>query len=240
MKRLIFSCTIVCFSLLGKGRGIADAYNNIPTKPHATNILHNAEALANTNSVPSLPLIETVPVVNNPVETVSQIATSITNNIAEQNPVADTTQALPSIDLTTVTNVLPELRLLNLVPLLPANDIVPLEDITQIPNIVSGSPVLVVTNLLPTDLSTVETIIQEELKKTDVVACYKTTAQNKAYLIFAPKSTYKNPLYSVYETIITLVSAISDKLQVLFEKNQSEVDTTFLYDQTENQQENKE
>lgn len=237
MKKLIFSCTLVCFSLLGKGRGIAEAYNNIPTKPHVNNILHSTEPLSNTNG---LPLIETISIVNNPVETVSEIETLITSDITQQNPIANTIPAAPSIDLTTVTNVLPELHPLKLQPLIPANDIVPLEDITQIPNIVLGSPVLVVTNLLPTDLSTVETIIQEELNKTDVVACYKTTAQNKAYLIFAPKATYKNPLYSVYETIITLVSIISDKLQLLFEKNQSEIETTYLYDQTETQQEHKE
>lgn len=209
MKKLILSCTMACFSLLGK-RGIVDAYNNIPTKPQPNNLLHTVSTPTNATT-PSIDALE-----------------GITPAIPNTNSIALTEPNL--IDVVTVTDVAPKLNLLNVIPLndvLSNDNTLPVVNITSIPNIIGESPVLVVANELPIDSSIVENLITDALKSTELhkVSCYKivSSADKTTQYIFAPTYTSKNPLTNIYEAIFELVSSLAAKLQELLGGNTEQV-----------------
>lgn len=213
MKKLILSVTLVCFSLLGK-KGIVDAYNNIPTKPQ-NNVIQNIVPAASAIVPPAVPSLD-----------------AVTDLLASPANVLSTVTDL--INVSTITDILPKLGNLNLIPLagiIPNLDIVPIPDITAIPNIVADSPVLAVTNGLPIPLPVVENVITSILgtkKAQGKVACYKAITDEKTYFVFAPCALCKNPVTDLYGTIVNLVATLAEKLQELLGQTTNSQETALV------------
>lgn len=224
MKKLMLSCTLTCLSLFGK-KGIVDAYNNIPTKPQNHNNLHNVPLATNTINTTTTAASQSTEVPSLPTDSLAPIQTPAINNL---------------FSISTIEQTIEKLNPLNLVPLNNNDNTLAVADnITNVPNILAESPVLVVTNTLPVDHSVIENVIAELLdKKTKgTVVCYKiiTNVDKQTQYVFAPSAAYKNPVKNIYQSIAELVTLLVGKLQELFCNNNTlEIDTDNLTDALEN------
>ena len=232
MKKIIFSFTLICYSLSGR-TNIVDAYHNIPTQSNTNTLINNVPltnptippVVANILDIPAIvPAIDPgtiVDVISNPTDslpaiTMPDIVSTVVNVIT--NP-TNSVNGLTTPDIVgTVVDILPKNRfpLVNTLPNL--DSILSVPDLATIPNITDNLPALAITDALPTDVLVIEDIITNELLnnvKHEKINCYKKTVDNITYFIFVPH-VQKGYFSESYQTIIELIANISSKLQEYF------------------------
>ncbi|HTM05745.1 MAG TPA: hypothetical protein VL201_00730 [Patescibacteria group bacterium] len=231
MKKVIFSFTLICYSLSGK-TSIVDAYQHIPTSENHTNLL-NTPSIINSVVPPTVSDLLDVPAATSntdPISTVEAVINNPTDTLAAVTMPDVVATVIDLLDSSAVTKSMKEKASTDRLPLvstLPNLENIGIPDLLSIPNAVENLPALAIAGALPDEVLAIENVISNELKsnvKHKEIICYKKVVGDITYFIFVP-NTQKNYLSDAYQTIIELVSAISAKLQEYFAKNNAESST---------------